>query len=195
MPVAHTHDTITLISGVVLAPLTYYTVEHFTHSADIARIDTILFVGAHVLSGMMFSPDLDIDSAIDNRWGIFRWIWEPYMWAVPHRSRLLSHGLIIPPLLRILYFFAVTFLAYTGFSWALGRVGIIMPNYYLQVVHYLTSLAHTRTREVEVFLLGFITGSAAHTFADFGIVGAFIGNVPHHQHWHPHHHHWTGQRK
>src|SRR5215831_7027602 len=105
MPNAHTHDMVTLISGAALAPLAYYAVERLTQSGDIARSDTLLFVGAHVASGMLFSPDLDIDSAIDHRWGIFRWIWEPYMWAVPHRSKLLSHGLIIPPLLRIIYFF------------------------------------------------------------------------------------------
>lgn len=58
---------------------------------------------------MLFSPDLDIDSAVDHRWGVFRWIWEPYMKVVLHHSRLLSHSLIIPPLVRILYFFVVTF--------------------------------------------------------------------------------------
>lgn len=194
MPGAHTHDTITLISGAVLAPLTYFTLQNLTQSPEAARTDAILLFGAHILSGMMFSPDLDIDSAIDNRWGIFRWIWEPYMWVVPHRSRYLSHGLVLPPLLRILYFFAVTFLAFTGLAWALGRVGIVMPDYYRQVIDYLSLLAYSRPREVEVFLLGFITGSAAHTFADFGIIGAFIG-VPHHQHWHPHQHHWNGQRR
>src|SRR5919197_2843199 len=105
MPGAQTHDTITLISGAVLAPLTYFTLQNLTQSPDAARTDAILLLGAHLLSGMMFSPDLDIDSAIDNRWGIFFWIWRPYMWFVPHRSRLLSHGLVIAPLLRLLYFY------------------------------------------------------------------------------------------
>ena len=67
----------------------------------------------------MFSPDLDLDSAIDDRWGIFFWIWRPYMWLVPHRSRLLSHGLVIAPLLRLLYFYLVVLLL-IGFGVAAG---------------------------------------------------------------------------
>lgn len=167
LPNAKTHDAITVVTGLALAPLTYITVLSQGQSSELAAVDTGLLVGAHLLSGIMFSPDLDIDSAIDDRWGIFFWIWRPYMWVVPHGSRLLSHGLIIPPLLRLLYFFVVVTLLFLGLGWALGQLSIAIPDYHLQALHYLLTLARTQPREVLVVLTGFITGSAAHTIADW----------------------------
>src|ERR1044071_5840961 len=114
----------------------------------------------------MFSPDLDIDSAIDNRWGVLGWIWRPYMWAVPHRSRWLSHGLVIPPLLRLGYFASAITLLFLVFAWMMGQLGIVVPNYHEQAASYLLELARLNPREVFLFLLGFITGSAAHSIAD-----------------------------
>lgn len=166
MPNAGTHDVITVVTGAALVPLSYIALLHYGQTPEVARLDTALLVGAHLLSGIMFSPDLDIDSKIDNRWGPFYWIWRPYMWAVPHGSRLLSHGLVFPPLLRLLYFFVVGTLVFLGAAWLLGQIGITVPNYHLQVIHYLENLARTRPREVEVFLIGFITGGAAHSIAD-----------------------------
>ena len=102
MPGARTHDIITVATGLALAPLAYSTNIALELPPELALRHAALLAGAHMLSGIMFSPDLDLDSAIDNRWGIFFWIWRPYMWAVPHRSRWLSHGLLLPPLLRLL---------------------------------------------------------------------------------------------
>ncbi len=167
MPGARTHDKITVVTGIALAPLAYVLVLNQSQSPEAARLDTALFVGAHLLSGIMFSPDLDIDSAIDNRWWIFFWIWRPYMWAVPHGSRLLSHGLVVPPLLRLLYFFAVVTLLFLGLAWVLGRIGIVVPDYPGQAFNSLLLLVRTRPREVLVVLIGFITGGAAHSIADW----------------------------
>lgn len=166
MPNAKTHDAITEVTGIALVPLTYVTLLHYGPYTEKVPLDTALLVGAHLLSGIMFSPDLDIDSAIDNRWGPFYWIWRPYMWIVPHGSHLLSHGLIFPPLLRLLYLFAVSMLVFLGAAWVLGQVGIVVPNYHLQVIHYLEQLARTRPHQVGAFLVGFITGGAAHSIAD-----------------------------
>src|SRR5437870_1065421 len=107
MPGARTHDIITVVTGLTLAPVSYSGLLGLGLPSDAAVRNTAILVVAHLLSGIMFSPDLDLDSAIDDRWGIFFWIWRPYMWVVPHRSRLLSHGLVIPPLLRLLYFYGV----------------------------------------------------------------------------------------
>ncbi len=167
MPGARTHDVITVVTGLALVPIGYGWVLQRSQSPAMAAADTALLVGAHLLSGMMFSPDLDIDSAIDRRWGMFYWIWRPYMWAVPHRSPLLSHGLVIPPLLRLLYFFTVVGLLFFGLAWALGQIGIVIPNYYVQAAEYLLSLARTRPSEVLAVLAGFVTGSAAHSIADW----------------------------
>jgi uncharacterized metal-binding protein len=114
----------------------------------------------------MFSPDLDIDSAIDNRWGIFYWLWRPYMWLTPHR-RWFSHGLILSPLLRLLYLGSVLTLLFMGFAWVFGQFGILLPDYHVQVARYLMALVYTYPGAVLLFSIGFITGSAAHTIADW----------------------------
>ena len=171
MPGAKTHDKITVATGLALAPLTYLALLSQGPSPATAGVDTALLVGAHLLSGIMFSPDLDIDSAIDNRWGIFYWIWRPYMWAVPHRSRQLSHGLIIPPLLRLFYFFTVLLLLFLGVTWALGQIGIVVPNYDVQAFNYLHDLVIAQPRATFLFLVGFITGGAAHSIADWLVTG------------------------
>jgi uncharacterized metal-binding protein len=162
---------ITVVSGGLLAPVAYLTFLGQELSAETSRLDTGLLFGAHLLSGIMFSPDLDIDSAIDNRWGVFFWIWRPYMWAVPHRSRWLSHGLIIPPLLRLGYLVVVLTMGFLGLAWGLGQLGIVVPNYHEQAAQYLLHLARTHPREVLLVLLGFITGGAAHSLADWLVTG------------------------
>lgn len=171
MPGARTHDVITIVSGGVLAPIAYLTCLGLDLPAKTSQLDTGLLVGAHLLSGIMFSPDLDIDSAIDNRWGIFFWIWRPYMWAVPHRSRWLSHGLIIPPLVRLGYFVIVLTMGFLGLAWGLGRLGIVVPNYHEQAAQALLYVARTQPREVLLVLVGFITGGAAHSLADWLVTG------------------------
>ena len=150
----------------VLVPLAYTTFLNQELSIEASRVDTALLVGAHLLSGIMFSPDLDIDSAIDDRWGPLHWIWRPYMWIVPH-GRFFSHGLIIAPLLRLLYFFLALTLSFLGITWVLGRFGIIVPNYPSQAVNYMLSLTQNHPLETGVILIGFITGSAAHSIADW----------------------------
>ena len=110
MPGARTHDVITVVTGMALVPISYAAQVGDGRAARCGAARHALLVGAHLLSGIMFSPDLDLDSAIDDRWGIFFWIWRPYMWLVPHRSRLLSHGLVIAPLLRLLYFYLMVVL-------------------------------------------------------------------------------------
>src|SRR5690349_11132870 len=126
MPGARTHDAITVVTGLALAPITYTALVGMGQPPDTAVRNTAILVGAHLLSGIMFSPDLDLDSAIDDRWGILFWIWRPYMWAVPHRSRLLSHGLVIAPLLRLLYFYLMVVLLLIASAWLLARVGIVL---------------------------------------------------------------------
>jgi len=171
MPGAHTHDLITVVTGVAIAPLTFSTNLALGIDAQLALQQTIIVVGAHLLSGIMFSPDLDLDSAIDNRWGIFYWIWRPYMWAVPHRSRWLSHGLVFPPLLRLFYFYWVVVGVLIGGAWALGRIGVTLPNFHLVVSDAVLGVVTRHPREVWSFLVGFVTGSAAHSVADWLVTG------------------------
>ena len=171
MPGAHTHDIITVVTGLALAPVAYSTNTTLALPADQALRQTALLVGAHMLSGIMFSPDLDLDGAIDDRWGIFFWIWRPYMWAVPHRSRLLSHGLVLAPLLRLLYFYWVVIAVLIGGAWILGQVGIAVPQLHTRVSDAVFGVVRDYPRESWSFIVGFITGSAAHSIADWLVTG------------------------
>jgi len=94
MPSGRTHDQITLWS----LPLVAGVAAIGTGSGGLA----LLTAGGFLFSGMMFGPDLDIQSRQYKRWGMLRWIWLPYRQAVRHRS-LLSHGPIIGTLGRVLY--------------------------------------------------------------------------------------------
>jgi uncharacterized metal-binding protein len=171
MPGARAHDLITVVTGVTLAPLTYSVLTQSGVAPDVALANTGILVGAHLVSGIMFSPDLDLDSRIDDRWGIFFWIWRPYMWFVPHRHRLLSHGLVISQLLRLVYFYTVIVLLLSGGAWVLERIGIVIPDYHRQVSNALLDLVVEHPREAWSFVVGFCTGGAAHTIADWLVTG------------------------
>jgi len=171
MPGARAHDFITVVTGMALVPLGFAAEARIGALPDAALRGTAILVGAHLLSGIMFSPDLDLDSAIDDRWGIFFWIWRPYMWLVPHRSRLFSHGLVIAPLLRLLYFYLMVVLLLITAAWLLARVGIALPDLHIRLGDALLGLMRDHPRETQAFVAGFITGSAAHSIADWLVSG------------------------
>src|SRR5918998_3916008 len=56
-----------------------------------------------LFGGLMFGPDLDIQSRQYTRWGVFRFLWLPYRAFFRHRSRW-SHGIIFGTLIRVVYF-------------------------------------------------------------------------------------------
>ena len=170
MPNARTHDGITVVTGIALAPVSYVALVAQGQPPTVSSVDSLVLVGAHLLSGIMFSPDLDIDSAIDNRWGIFYWLWRPYMWLTPHR-RWFSHGLVLPPLLRLLYLATVLTLLFLSVAWLLGQIGIVVPNYHLYVADYLVDLVYAYPRRTWLCVFGFITGGAAHSIADWLATG------------------------
>lgn len=167
MPDARTHDLLTVATGVVLGPLSYGYLDgplQLDHPG--AMLGTIWLVGAHLLSGVLFSPDLDLDSAIDNRWGLLFWIWRPYMWAVPHRH-FWSHSLLFAPLLRLAYFYVVLSGLLFCWVWLLARLGVVVPNYHLQLYDALLAWLRANPGVRLAVLVGFITGSAVHTLADW----------------------------
>lgn len=166
MPDARTHDVITVLSAVALAPL-YQTIQTANNvPLEAAALNTIILAGAHLVSGMFFSPDLDLDSRIDNRWGPLMWIWWPYMRVIPHRH-FWSHSLVFSPLLRLLYFYSVLALLLSGGAWLLAQVGVILPDYRVRLNAFLLGFARDYPAQTWAVLLGFITGSAAHTIADW----------------------------
>ncbi|GIW00726.1 MAG: metal-binding protein [Roseiflexus sp.] len=168
MPDTPTHDIITVATSALLAPATYALLE--SSGRDYAATGATVLTGAHLISGLLFSPDLDIDSAIDDRWGIFFWIWRPYMWIIPHRH-FWSHSLIIAPLLRLVYFSIVTMLIVIWGTWLLGYAGLGSSDLHAQAPAWIFDLMRRNPDMVRLFLFGFISGSAAHTIADWLVTG------------------------
>lgn len=160
MPDSRTHDRITIYAGLALLPVSYLL------SADHSLITAVTVASGCLVSGLLFSCDLDIDSIEYRRWGWLRFLWWPYKEAVPHRSWL-SHGLIIGPLLRLAYLvsivygvlFAVT--ALSG-SWAALRA----------IERWIMLFLREQAAASYAFLIGFILGGAAHSIPDWFSTGA-----------------------
>jgi uncharacterized metal-binding protein len=167
MPGARTHDVITLLSGAALTPLAYQVLLRNGVPPEAALAGAGLYGGAHLLSGLYFSPDLDIDSAIDDRWGPLFWIWRPYMWLVPHRHLVLSHGLIISALLRMAYFLAVVMLLLTAIDFAAGLLEVVLPWSEPALRRYFIAWLREHPLATLCFMVGFVTGGDAHVIADW----------------------------
>lgn len=105
MPSGKTHDLVT----VALAPATFAAAWGLTGSLAMSAAAT----AGLLFGGLMFGPDLDIQSRQYTRWGVFRFLWLPYKAAFRHRSRW-SHGIIFGTLIRVVYFAA----ALTLLCWA-----------------------------------------------------------------------------
>ncbi len=94
------HDQATVVTAIALLPLTQliplapYLPLHLPESFSLSL---------GVLSGLWFSPDLDIYSRPYRRWGTLRVIWFPYKKLVKHRSPI-SHTPIFSQLFQLLYF-------------------------------------------------------------------------------------------
>jgi uncharacterized metal-binding protein len=92
MPDAKTHDQIALLAAGALAVPTYSLLHYGLDLAPtIAYSNTLVVLGAHLFGSWWLSPDLDLDSAIDDRWGPLGTLWWPYERLVPHRH-FFSHS-------------------------------------------------------------------------------------------------------
>jgi uncharacterized metal-binding protein len=109
MPSGKTHDLITLI----IAPPSFFVSYLLTTDSTLSLIVT----AGMLFGGLMFGPDLDINSRQYQRWGPLRICWWPYRAVISHRSRL-SHGIFIGTLIRIIYL-----LITVGLLFALGLYG------------------------------------------------------------------------
>lgn len=160
MPPTRTHDFITLGGAAVLAPISLLV------PSDNRWLSCTMVTGSHLLSGLLFSNDLDVSGAELHRWGPLRWLWWPYERLIPHRNWL-SHGLIIGPLLRLAYFALIVEALV-----ALGTLGAQLAGWdglgWLSWWHRLWSnLVLTYPRRFVEFAIGFVLGGASHSFPDW----------------------------
>ena len=156
MPSGRTHDRITLWSLPVVAALSFGLV-HSTHL-------TLFVSGGFLFSGLMFGPDLDINSRQFQRWGWFRWLWRPYQTSLNHRS-FLSHGPLIGTALRVLYLatwlVVIIILAFgidriLGLEWSI--FGLLETGWRSLSQHYM---------EVIALLVGLEVGAMSHSVSDW----------------------------
>lgn len=126
-----------------------------------------LLAGSCLLSGLLFSPDLDLPSHPHRRWGPAGCLWLPYQWAVPHRSWV-SHSAILGPLLRLAYFLAMVYGLLWGLLWCVNRWlapldrNGLLRGWRAEALHYL----HRHPEWATLALVGFVVGGVVHTAAD-----------------------------
>jgi uncharacterized metal-binding protein len=162
MPSGRTHDLITF----ALAPAVFVGAQLYWGRLAVALVAT----AATIFAGLMFGPDLDLNSKQYKRWGPLRFIWYPYMVAFSHRSRL-SHGIMLSTIFRILYFIAVVAVLATAVLYVRQR--------YLYGVQTTWGAEFTRVSldlgefwhrtDKQYFWAGFAglwLGAAAHTVSD-----------------------------
>lgn len=160
MPDGRTHDYLTFAVGAVATPL-------IVSLPDMTPLRFSVLMGSYLVSGLIFSNDLDLHSSNYMRWGPLRFIWVPYQKMVPHRSWI-SHSLVIGPLLRVAYFGVVALAIAWLLLWLLAIFGQVLdPN---GIIEQFTSTAYRfisdHPTETIYFLLGFVMGGAVHTIAD-----------------------------
>ena len=86
MPSGKVHDRITVVAAAVSAPA-WATAAWASPGISPAAKDWTVgaaLVVSLLFSGLLLSPDLDLDSSIYKRWGPFRFIWWPYQKLMPH---------------------------------------------------------------------------------------------------------------
>lgn len=161
MPNGTTHDLITIVSGAALAPVALN-----TNLPDMGPANAVILLGSYLVSGLLFSPDLDLKSSPYKRWRGMRWVWIPYQRLVPHRSWI-SHSFLFGPVIRVLYFAGVlSLLALIAF----GLLNLLTPvdptGMLLQAATTAGSWVRDHPAVVGYTVLGFVLGGAAHTLAD-----------------------------
>lgn len=164
MPSGKTHDLVT----VALAPLTFAAAWGLTGSLTLCVAAT----AAALFGGLMFGPDLDIQSRQYTRWGVLRFLWLPYRAVFRHRSRW-SHGIIFGTLIRVVYFAAaLTLLFWAGvYARALFLKGGAPPGLrdlagVWRAVEQTAAGYGVGTRVLFASLAGLWWGAASHTLTD-----------------------------
>src|SRR5215218_6621755 len=170
MPSGKTHDMVTL----VLAPPTFAAAWGLTGSVWLSATATV----AMIFGGLMFGPDLDIQSRQYTRWGPLRFLWWPYKVILPHRSRL-SHSILIGTQIRVIYFLAVITL--------LVVVGLYVREVYIYnkpagleevqglFAHVWKVFSEINRSYLIAAFIGLWIGATSHTVSD--VLGSFFKSV------------------
>jgi uncharacterized metal-binding protein len=166
MPDAKTHDMIAATASLVVAPASYFTLSVLGDPPPMAFYGALWVTGAHLIGSFWLSPDLDIDSAIDDRWGPLFWIWRPYMWAVPHRHWLLSHS-GVSGLFRLFYLYLVISIILITLEFLGVLLGLISAQgLYLLFQAWVSGGIQDFPRQVALIATGVVISDALHSVSD-----------------------------
>jgi uncharacterized metal-binding protein len=134
--------------------------------ALLPEVDKSMIVSVSIgcLSGVLLSPDLDVDSGYIGislaklffgsifKW-IWKWIWKPYAILVPHRSHL-SHVPVLGTSLRLLYLYAVYLVIGSALMFSIGWPRTV---YLLPIGKAILALLHGDAQiEVELIAASFV---------------------------------------
>lgn len=164
MPAAVTHDRIALVAaGVMVAPS--YAILHYGlgDAPEAAYTGALLVTGAHLFGSWLLSPDLDLDSKIDDRWGPLRMIWIPYMRLVPHRHFLSHSG--ISGLFRLAYLYGAIVLILAAVSFGAYLLNIDV-RYHQIFTDWLWSTFRSGSRPAFLLVAGVVISDLIHVIAD-----------------------------
>lgn len=172
MPGYRVHDFLTVAAAAALAP------AYWSLAPRPELSGACVVAGSCLISGLLFSPDLDLRSHPRRRWGVVGALWWPYQQAIPHRSWL-SHGLIAGPLVRLVYFFGMVYGVLWGLLWAVNRwIEPVNQNRFMRRTGgELTHFWHRHPEWVTLALAGFVIGGVIHTLAD--VAGSALSRL----HW------------
>ena len=152
----------------MLAPPTFAAAWGLTGSVTLSVAAT----AAMLFGGLMFGPDLDIQSRQYTRWGPLRFLWLPYKVAFRHRSRW-SHGIVFGTLIRVVYFAAVVTLLVWAcvYARAVFLAGGTPPGWRevagaWQLVEATAAGYGVGPRALLAALAGLWWGAASHTLTD-----------------------------
>ena len=167
------HDLVTWVSAIGVAPFCYWIARDYPPVlagyplTTTPGTTTALLVGAYLFSGLWLSNDLDIYSRIYRRWGPLRFLWYPYQQLVSHRSWL-SHGLVVGPLLRMVYLYVMielTLICAHGVATAAGwSTAIVESGMRLTSEVWPYVVAHPQI--CAPLIVGLILGGVAHSLVD-----------------------------
>lgn len=174
MPNYKTHDRVTLYSIILLAPACYLVADQPVPTLwgyplfTTPGVTTLLFIGAYLFSGLWLSNDLDINSRIYRRWGPLRFLWYPYQRLVAHRSWI-SHGLVVGPVVRLLYLYGMIHLVLIGIGSGMPWLGSSteLVEVGQQMLHRIWPYMASHSHLSIPVLVGLVLGGVTHSLLDW----------------------------
>lgn len=164
VPGHETHDKIANLAVLGIAPASYVVLLALGEEPASAYTGSLIVVGAHLFGSWLLSPDLDLDSAIDDRWGPLRFLWIPYMRLIPHRSPLSHSG--ISGILRLTYLYVMLVLLLLLLQYGARLLGVEAPPYHTMFTEWVWGSVQNESHIAALIIVGVVISDLVHVLAD-----------------------------